>query len=91
MYIKYKWWKSMVQEVRKAFVRNRDFEFTRTNEGICDVKNRECIEQILRSPDYAIAYEKYGISFDADGNEIQPVVAQPEPEQKKGPGRPKKG
>ena len=59
------------------------------NAGLVDIKHLSLLDRLLRTGDYVIALEKYGVVFDEHGVQVEPTATL-EPV-RHGPGRPKKG
>ncbi len=60
------------------------------NEGLVDIKHLALLDRLLRTGEYVIALEKYGVVFDAHGVQVEEIAKEPEEVLRK-PGRPKKG
>lgn len=79
MWIRFKNWRYITdqEQVKVYEYRNQRYYFWKKDEGLCDVRNLEVINTILGSrPDglpseYEVAWEKLGIEFDSNGNQIE--------------------
>ncbi len=73
MKIRYKLWGKTAQPmVHKVFHRAKNWLFSDADKGVCDVTDRQTIEFLLsHSARYAVAYEEYGVIFDAKDQEVQ--------------------
>lgn len=81
MYIRYKAWARDGLDTHTRYVGLRQLVFEDACQGVLDVRNRAEIESLLRatSRDYEIAYERYGVQFDDQGNEVAPIPCEPPP------------
>ena len=87
MFLRYKRWRTCTpQTPYKGFgYGQRTYLFTVETEGVCFVPFREDIEKLLNPRNgvgslIEIAYERYGIVFDANGKAEVPTVANTQPE-----------
>ena len=79
MWIRYKDWEklSSQEQVRVYTHNNQRFEFWKIAYGLCDIRNLSVINAILgnrydgRSSEYEVAWEKLGVHFDLDGNQLE--------------------
>ena len=83
MFLRYKRWQQLNddEQVRKVIFHSMEFFFWKNDEGICDVRNKGAIENLLnpadgRTADFEIAYERYGIHFDGRGNEVDISISE---------------
>ena len=84
MWIRFKRWRYLSPLAPHVEVcqSGRRYLWDGQHEGVTNVPFRSDAEDILNPPgdrqsDYTLAYEKYGITFDAQGKEIEPVPFTP--------------
>ena len=73
--------------------------FLDADEGVLDVRDKASLEFLIRHPSkqYELAYDRYGVFFDAEGQQLDPADPVPasslEPEERKNhaPPAPKRG
>lgn len=90
MLIRYRDWEllSDAQEVKCASFGTVKYHFWKKDNGICDVPVRRHVEQLLNPLDgtsvsrYEVAYEKYGIHWNEDGDQIKPSESSTLPQAK---------
>ena len=92
MLIRFRHWAVAGVPAHKAIRGSSEYVFLDTDQGLCDVRDREGIEYLLaRSVNYELAYERYGVTF-VNGQEVETVgvgsVTPEEPSSKRKPGRP---
>ena len=99
MLIRYRWWDTDGVSAHKAIRGATEYVFLDSEHGLCDVRDRVGIEYLLaRSANYELAYDRYGVTFDAQGREVElqtsgdagDTVTMQEPPFKRKPGRPRK-
>ena len=73
MLIRFKHWDTDGVPAHKAIRGAVEYLFLDSAKGLCDVRDREGIAYLLaRSANYELAYEVFGIAFDADGHQVTP-------------------
>ena len=72
MFIRYKHWEVDGLETHTKQLGLSQLVFEDANQGVLDVRKQAEIEALLREPSqrYQLAYDMYGVSFDAQGVEI---------------------
>ena len=97
MLIRYKHWAVDGVSAHKAIRGASEYVFLDADAGLCDVRDRVGIEYLLARPaNYELAYEVFGITFGADGQQVTapaseiPTNVEKSPSKRK-PGRPRKG
>ena len=94
-YLRYRYWNQDGLPARRAGVGNREYIFDDAQDGVCHIPNAHDAMALLRnSNNYEIAWERYGVTFDEEGREVEmvPVAPPEEPEVAASPkrGRPRK-
>lgn len=81
-YVRYKDWAADGVVAKKALVGTHDYTFFDAQEGVCLIPNQRDVAFLLRLPSnlYEVAWERHGVRFDAEGQEIQESVEPPRKE-----------
>lgn len=72
-YIRYRHWDTDGLNARKAIIANHEYVFLDADEGTALITNQRHAELLLRheSGNYEVAWDRYGVVFDAQGMELQ--------------------
>ena len=74
--LRYRYWDSDGLTAKKAIVGNREYSFFDADHGVCFIPSKKDADWLLRnSINYEVAWDRYGVTFDAKGNEVVPVTA----------------
>ena len=72
MLLRYRHWNVDGVSAHKAIRGAAEYVFLDSDHGVCDVRDREGIEYLLeRKANYEVAFEKYNIFFDAQGQQVE--------------------
>ena len=78
MWIRYKWWDTDGVSAHKAIRGASEYVFLDSESWICYVRDRVGIEYLLeRKANYELAYERYGVTFDAQGQQVEQPTSGP--------------